>query len=198
MAVLLVAIAVVACSRPLPAQEQSRDHAAQESAHVAIVNACSDGASEPRVTLGRGVVVTSRHVVTAAHVVRCAAVPQAYVMLPTRIVHRAVVIGEDAHRDLALLELAHAGQLQLAKPRIGMARLGAYVCARDKCGAIVDMDRTRFDFTAEGFEGQSGSGVYDDRGALVGIVSGRLNCGGVPCGTRAMRIAGHPYPKGKR
>lgn len=127
-----------------------------------------------------GVVISERHVLTAAHAVRCPALPSATIYVRGGE-HRAVVerdddmfpVGEPS--DVARLELASAGGIGLgiAPPVVRDARGGEACCAQTlhgaNCGTADPYHRGVL--LASGLRlGDSGSPIYCSE-ALVGIVT---------------------------
>jgi hypothetical protein len=124
-----------------------------------------------------GVIISERHVITAAHVVRCAAMPYVRVTLPDGRWQRMVVERDDlmfgSGRDIARLEIASADLFGIgAVPPILVwpnwngivyatlpSDIGATGVLNDD---IVDGMQSRY--------GDSGTGVYTANGRLVGIV----------------------------
>jgi S1-C subfamily serine protease len=170
---------------------EPRGYAERERAAVRVDMACSVAGipgweDEPHYDdwtighIGSGVVLDERHVLTAAHVVRCPTIPG--VMLTTfdgRHI-QAVVTHEDQAADVAVLELATADRLHLdvAPPARARVAIGDAVCAETSdparqtyCGVVeyVGDDVARAAFTA--IRGNSGAPVYDAQGRLVGLVT---------------------------
>jgi hypothetical protein len=155
---------------PKPRNEDQRMRAA-----VLIESYCSFG--YPQARLGSGVVISERLVLTAAHIVECPVIPRVYITTHNGNRHRAVVDREDRNADIARLEIAHAGRLdvgiappELVGPWDHPTEVVDYLCAYPPheptaCGPRLSDDL----FKVHLKRGTSGSGVYD-RGYLVGIV----------------------------
>ena len=160
-------------------------------ATVAIVALCEDGST----SIGSGTMVSPTHVATAAHVVMCG---DENTENPERLV---VVTKDEQLVDITkTIILKHQGQpvdaalATLASPvgtPIPIATKGvdvgetvfvhskaprynftsAYVQYQSYGPAVVGIDTAMF-------PGNSGSGVYNQFGELVGVVSTRLGCQG--------------------
>lgn len=132
--------------------------------------------------IGSGVMIDSRHVVTAAHVVKCAYLPDIHVITADGRKMRVVVAHEEPKRDLALLELASADSFGPIAPHIyARPAVGDVVCAYHafpergaSCGAVeevsdaIDSD-TKFGGVTH--PGYSGGPVFDAEGRLAGIIT---------------------------
>lgn len=148
---LLLICFVVACVSLPHVAPALRSPAQQQVATVRITTSCGDWGGG----YASGVVLTERHILTAAHVVRCPYVPNVRAHFSDGRVFSVSVIRDDAMfgggTDLAILESSSAENFSLgvAPPTIG------------------HFPTDRLDTRA--VPGQSGSGVYSD-GFLVGIV----------------------------
>ncbi|HUS27615.1 MAG TPA: hypothetical protein VMZ53_03880 [Kofleriaceae bacterium] len=196
---LFLLLALVACRLPHvePALRSSHD---QRQALAAITVSCTSPdpfAGSPDVPndptpeafpiewnvphQATGVVISDRHVLTAAHAVMCGAIPQADVQLANGA-HHVVVERDDRmfpHRseetDVARLELFHAGRFDLGirPPVIRDARGGEPCCAEtlrgETCGRI-DPYHLGYALGLDIRPGDSGAPLYCD-GALVGLVT---------------------------
>lgn len=135
---------------------------------------------------GTGVVISERHVLTAAHVVRCPVIPSVTVLLSDGRIVPMEVERDDAMfgggQDVARLEVTSAENLgmYIAPPALapdGTAWVHGYDewCAETthgrSCGSPGDASEHSAEFEATTRKGDSGSGVYDLRGRLVGLVS---------------------------
>lgn len=128
-----------------------------------------------------GVVISERHILTAAHAVRCPVIPRVHVTL-TNGAHNAVVERDDGmfphggkSTDVARIEIAHAGRFELhvPPPLIREAKGGESCCAETlhgrTCGTIDPYHANVF--LATGMrKGDSGAPVYCSE-ALVGVVT---------------------------
>jgi S1-C subfamily serine protease len=138
---------------------------------------------------GSGVVVGPRHVLTALHVVGCPLIPTVRVRTYWGEDRAVRVTWEDRDRDLALLELVSASDFEVdVAPPVISAPLGdviilvtAYPREYVRQGAVcaTNLDRRAFDgadlcVSADATPGNSGSGVYDGLGRLIGIVLSRV------------------------
>lgn len=126
-----------------------------------------------RVGYGTGVVVSEKHVLTAAHVVFCPVIPTSWITLPdgrrfqADVTIDAAMFGDGT--DIARLELvgdADRFNLGVAPPALG--REGDHACILTlrgrACGRLHGMY-----VDAPTYPGDSGSPVYDTRGHLVGL-----------------------------
>jgi hypothetical protein len=127
---------------------------------------------------GTGVVISERHVLTAAHVVACHTIPGVRVRFSDGHKDRMAVIEESESADVAKLELVHAGRigLHIAPPTLGYGSYGSTACvARFRPFPMQDCG----DYMGQGVVmvgtdmGDSGAPVYDDQsGDLSGLVWG--------------------------
>lgn len=194
-AVLTMLATCGGCVRSLGPDARSPDDVRALTVQVSIV---CDNFPPGAEAWGSGVVVGPNMVLTAAHVVDCTLKhPLTGAVLsggkPTRILasqpdkigRRLRLIVADTSRDLARLRIADDGEFYGFAPfETARARPGDAVCVsigvpkRDvRCGVVDE----RFT-TAEGHDlylnipaeqGNSGSGVYDRRGRVVGIITQR-------------------------
>jgi hypothetical protein len=132
---------------------------------------------------GTGVVISERHILTAAHVVACPTIPQVTAYLSDGRRFMVDVIRDDAAfgdgADIAELESASAENfgLHLAPPALGYPIAGhalAFIGVHRGVGAYFDHGIVR---DMKSYPGDSGAGVYDEYGQLVGLVSKRANDG---------------------
>lgn len=132
-----------------------------------------------------GVIISERHVITAAHVVRCGAIPNVWVTyraangkvrkLKMSVTEDDAMFGEG--KDIARLEISSAEnfEVHLAPPSLGdgwptsedQPVWCAFTLGGRRCGEGTKMNNT---FETKTHPGDSGSGVYDAAGRLVGIV----------------------------
>jgi S1-C subfamily serine protease len=137
---------------------------------------CFDGKDS---RMGSGVIVSRQRVLTAAHVVSCGG--QIYIALPAKPdnlkwlpgVVEAVDFGADVARVWIQDSFLRLGTIELgpAPPD------GAWVCvmtampkARKVCGLSEGTADGKITHTAKVVPGNSGSGMFDSSGRLVGIV----------------------------
>jgi S1-C subfamily serine protease len=188
---------LAACASIPVVPAQPRGYAERERAAVRVDVACNvyglpgfddqphydDGTM---IHIGSGVVFDERHVLTAAHVVACPTLPG--VVLTTYDGRHliAVVTREDVTADVAVLELATADRLHLdiAPPTRAPVLLGSTVCAEaadpqheTHCGAVEYVSDTTVRATFLALHGNSGAGVYDLAGRLVGLVTATAKSG---------------------
>jgi S1-C subfamily serine protease len=131
--------------------------------------------------MATGVIVSNRHILTANHAVACPEIPYVTVVFPDGHRRRTMVIREDVKLDLALLEVQSADPIPGAyPPTIGSVQPGDPVCSVTaaptwgwNCGTVDKFyDRSKkgdIGFRAHIAPGNSGSGLYDIEGRLVGI-----------------------------
>lgn len=141
---------------------------------------------------GTGVLVDQKHVLTAHHVLNCAPWPKtkfsakAAVQLYGGVKYEAAYDKLDGKMDIAKLELPEP--LDVIPVRLARAKLGDIVCMATavperlvKCAKVVvlrDSKSTRDIGTEHDniWFGNSGSGVYNSDGELVGIASALRFC----------------------
>lgn len=138
------------------------------------------------VSFGSGVLVSEDDVLTAYHVVDCEGVALLTVILADDRMMAASVAWSDERHDLARVALATPALLDVHDPVVGLA--DGRVCAQvafprreQRCGEVTEVrdDGTTWGevrFSAVVQPGNSGGGVYDEEGRLVGIVTSRVFC----------------------
>lgn len=131
--------------------------------------------------IGSGVLVDSRHVLTAYHVVSCRVVAAVAILAGGQQVALSV---ERAAVSADVAWLVLAGQVPVPRVEIADAPSpGARVCmesaqpARHRvCGLSmmrIHAEGQEIKFSFQPIPGNSGSGLYDSRGRLIGIVTHR-------------------------
>lgn len=179
----------------------------QHNAVVLIKTTCPDGNSHH----GSGVLVSEDRVLTANHVAQCDMIPGFGLYAdPT---HLEVFLSDDA-RSSATVELtipgADVARLKLAKaipeyfsgveigapPVVGdrICEVSAVPRILYRCGEAQQAASGRIAFGFMTEFGNSGSGVYNTKGQLVGIVTNLIRCQqGIPCAGFGAALAGYAW-----
>jgi hypothetical protein len=179
-------LALAACVHMPHVATAPRDILARMNAAARIEMAClrNDPFSAALDNKGIAIGVDDRHVVTAGHVVRCPEIPIVHVVLSSGRRLRVVVSKEDTAGDLALLTIASADRFHLDLPPPVIAptpAVGDAWCSftgspkrEAHCGFVESVNGKQMNADLSGSArtvfGNSGSGVYDVQGRLVGIV----------------------------
>lgn len=165
----LLALTLAACLAPPPRPTAAAvDNAPRD---VSIATVCT--------SIGSGVVIDDRHVLTAVHVVaRC---PDVVVVRDDSDVDRAAQVEiVDLRRDVARLVLSDASRGFGVPPiRVAEPEPEAPVCLRsglhreERCGfvSLVSDDLNGLRHTAPTRRGDSGAGLYRLDGTLIGIAT---------------------------
>lgn len=169
----LLILSLIACKSAVPnTPPDYRDSYEELKAAVTIKSVC-DGVEHT----ASGVILSERHILTAAHAVSCAYIPVVHARLYNGDVHRLYVIEESSRQDLAKLEVAHAGLfgVYLAPPLLETEwfpfQETDYACVYPGSGGFsCAMRLRRYVYGDRLNHGDSGSAVYDN-GMLVGLVS---------------------------
>lgn len=149
---------------------------AAEATLVQVDVICQDDWGEWPGAYGTGVIISERHVLTAAHVVECPLLPDVRVTLPGGRKVRMVVDRDDrmfgSGRDLARLEIYSAERFGLGIAPPALAPLtweGPVYMQRPVSRVYGTLVRsTLLDVWA--WPGESGSPVYTEDGLLTGIL----------------------------
>lgn len=186
---------VGACACQQGDVKRPRDVLAQYESAVAIMVACEDGS----IGGGSGVLIDTRTVLTAHHVVDCDGLYLVEAVDGSTVMAMRSRVAES--HDLAWLRLAT--DLEIEPARLGkVPGLGETVCAASAvpqrarhCGEVQpggsrDADGDLY-FAALVQPGNSGGGVYNVNGELVGIVTHLSLCTNRQwCGGRATTLEG--------
>ncbi len=171
-------LAVVACVHLAPVAPEARTSAMRTVTAVHVESVCGS------TKVGTGVIISARHVLTAAHTVGCASLPLVHVTYVENGIEqrlRMYVTKEDAKTGIARLEIASAETFSktIRPPVLQLPDPGNNVCAQlvtgdnqtVACGTVsstwtvVKKMATR--------DADTGAPVYTDEGILVGIVANR-------------------------
>lgn len=173
----IIATALFATACRLPHVEPvHKTPAAAEQAYASVQMSCGSDIQPDK--WASGVVISQKYILTAAHVVRCAGIPSIRVKLANGKELTAVVERDDqmfgAGMDLARLEIWGLETTGYAEPPVlGMQSMGAMAATATKRGLAFGRF-TMHDVADMPTElGDSGSGVYNEDGELVGIVTNR-------------------------
>lgn len=211
--VVLIMSSCVGCIAGLRTESNLRSAAQKRALTVQINTRCSRYSYQ-----GSGVVISKTEILTAAHVIDCAIVEPITGMLipngspieiiaaqPDGIGRRLLLVRADVTRDVARLRIADAGEFYDVPDRATFAvvRPEDRVCVsvgrpmRDlRCGTVDERfgrpaDDLSLSFPVE--PGNSGSGVYDRRGRLVGIITkARMMRNGQSAGALATSLGEQP------
>ena len=203
LVLLLAAFANASCAHASPLTSRGLTARYAEAVEISAVCVREDGAIGG--WSGSGVIVSRTRILTAAHV---AGSRGAFCVFSTktidgteRMVQPAVVLPD---LDIASMTILDGETPFDFSPLAYGARpsLGDTVCAATavpwrghKCGEVQPDSSTPGDikFFVVVEPGNSGSGLYNAAGELVGIVTHRFFCGGSnqTCGGKAASLAGH-------
>ncbi len=208
--VLLLCLLLAACSScgAATSHTSTRTVTAQYNAAVAIRVTCPDG-----IHGGTGVLVSENQLLTADHVVRCQVVEGFPIFMPPTKIE---VDPGDGNRLEAFIEISYylddiarlrlVGDASLAKYftpiHVGeMPGLGTRVCESSmiprptyRCGTVQIPTDEHIKFEMRTEHGNSGSGLYDSSGRLVGIVVRLWLCeAGEMCGGYAIPLSGREW-----
>lgn len=181
---MTLALALVGCTFP-HVEPQLRAQDTQGRAAIRIHTSCSEadpfGPDEQSITWSpdgwaTGVIISEHYALTAAHAVRCPIIPDVVATLTDGRWYRMDVKKDDAMfgdgADIALLEIASADQfhMDIAPPKLGHATvddpaIGA-LFRHDVYGSFDGSNQ----LTLRTRPGDSGAGVYNLAGELVGLV----------------------------
>lgn len=187
---ITVAMLTCSCSAVARAPADRPTHLEQGSAAVEIDLFClktdpfEASAFDFRRSRGTGVIVDDRHVLTAQHVVRCELPPVVRVTTSTGRTFNARVEKQWISRDVARLEIKDdetfnvGSRVQWGTPPASREPVCSATAVPERafnCGLMdrdTDSDSDDVKFSAIVKHGNSGSGLYDQHGHLIGIVTG--------------------------
>lgn len=197
---IISAAMVIAC-RPPSADTTARTPAWQVAESATLTVLCADGS----VKAGSGVLIGPDRLLTAAHVVACDGTDPMLILVElhgasTMAGVEVMSTGADIARLQTIDKLESHAVLIGPRPAIGemvCVAAGAPLGRTRRCGPV-----ERFDADASGDivhavvtePGNSGAGVYDADGRLVGILSHYRTCvNGQFCGGKATSVAGRAW-----
>lgn len=129
-------------------------------------------------SIGMGVVISERHILTAYHITRCPVIPMVWALLSNGRRIRLVVQREDPKHDLARLDMLSQDNfnLHIAPPTLRTnVEFNEELCVHTRtnkvqCGIVIYKDDTKgYLIDVVTHKGDSGSAVYDKDGNLVGL-----------------------------
>lgn len=150
------------------------------------------------------IAITAMHVVAHPLFGACAHKPQLVLRLADGTDVAAEFERGWVRRDVARLRLVRRDfkPPNVISPRVAAPRLGEVVCSasawperQHSCGIVQSVDEGEVVFSAPVLRGNSGAGLYDQRGALVGIVTSGWFVPGtdISLGSGAAAIAREEY-----
>lgn len=195
----IVTLAAVCCApppaaAPAPPALQTprlRDAAARSAATIQLQRECTSGdlflnTLDVDGAYGSGVMISERDAITAAHVVRCEGRLRLHTITVDGRRIAAEVVSTDVDHDLATIRLLSPAHLGISPPVLAhpsgvLCVSPAYPARTPACGAAT---ANYYDGTSAGEihfgavvrPGNSGGGVYDEEGRLVGIATTRVLC----------------------
>lgn len=190
--ILVALLLLTACSACAHLQVPTRGIAAQHNASVKITVECNNNAGR-----GTGVIISPTHVLTARHVVECEVIPgfDMFFATATKITvdvgdgveHEAevdITLGYATHKDIVRLKLKDSTGDYFSPIAVGPTpRVGDRVCEASmiprptyRCGIVQQAVLGFINVEMRVERGNSGSGLYDSAGRLVGIVVRQWRC----------------------
>lgn len=176
MKTLIVLVGIVGCVSLPHVDPQKRDISDQVKATVRIESRCGDYWD----AVGTGVIISDRHVLTAAHVTNCPEIPDVHVMFYNGDTLRFVVTKEDVTRDISKLEIMSAVNigLHVAPPLLEPtpwlpSDRDDWVCASLQRGFDCGVRQSPNKYASRLHPGDSGAGIYDYE-HLIGLVTNDL------------------------
>lgn len=197
-----VLLAPGCCTAALRVEAPPRSERDQSAAAVEVRTFCPTADGKVRISFGSGVQISDHTVLTAAHVVPCPLERSAVIVVIARsgeTLARPMLVGIDD--DIVRLDLVTT--LPARKAQIGprpapqeIVCMSAAVPKRGrKCGLVDGFGAPPGDVThgANTVPGNSGAGVYDVVGRLVGIVTHYRRCGKKTCGGKFTSLEGRAW-----
>lgn len=162
-----------------------RAPAQQKACAVRLIVRCK---AKNLASTGSGVIVSKTEILTATHVIEWCDAPEVIATPPRGFGRRMRVSMVSTLTDVARMRIADDGEFgDVAPPKIGPVSDGSRICAaladpyqQRRCGFIEDQRsdmRNDLIFSAPIEPGNSGSGLYDSRGRLIGIVTAKTEHG---------------------
>lgn len=171
------------CAAPHEKLVSPRSARYLSSLAVEISAKCIDEKGEERVAWGSGVLISNRYIITAAHVVNDCEQPNVMIRTQDMKVY-PVEVAYLSGDDTAYLRLGEGLTLahKFTPPKFGEIGEGDQLCfsagVPDRsisCGEVTDVTERlppgNIQHTAHTIPGNSGSGVFNDKNELVGIVT---------------------------
>lgn len=180
-ALLWFALVLVSCVHVPRIAPAARLTGQQYDLTVALEAVCTGRDWIETGKLASGVLVDGRHALTAAHILACPFPPVIRMTMANGKSYRMAIEWESPAKDLARLVIASADVLPIVPPIVGEPVVNDTICVavampsrQLNCGVIEAVgDSTKGDIRSSALaeRGNSGAGMYNARGELVGISS---------------------------
>lgn len=207
---LALALVLLSCVHNAnPRRSTGRTLAEQQANTIIVERVCVFGdplsvkGLEATGGVGSGVMIADGSALTALHVVYCPAQSATILHVTTLdgVKHWATVAAVNSANDIARINVEGvrvSGAVAYGAPEVGSAVcfLAAFPSRIQSCGHVVGVhpvktqDNGMIDVwnSARTVAGNSGAGMYDRRGYLIGLVTNRMTCEG--CGGLATSLIG--------